>query len=183
MITQGVTKTIYVLIGLPFAGKTTAVQSLVTPDTLLIERDRYLEDVSRDPVLVAKLKQQALRIAKPISRLAKTHEQNAYNDALTLEYLRRVTLSIQQSPKSRIVVDGTHLQRLSRSFIQSFQDCKCIAVWIDTSPESCIERLRCATQLSGVRKTVTATMIQEMAHVFEEPTLAEGFRSIQRQAV
>jgi predicted kinase len=172
------TKSITILIGLPYSGKTTIAKSLLNDDTLLIERDAYLEDVRRDPVLVQQLIEEATRIAQPISRMMPTREANAYNDALTLEYVRRVTKAIQETEKSHVIVDGTHLQPLSRSFIKAFPDARKIAIVMRTDPEDCIQRLQRAPMEIGVRSTVTPELIRKMSDVFELPTEGEGFDEI-----
>jgi predicted kinase len=174
-----VTKTIYVLIGLPFAGKTTVAASLATHDALLIERDRFLEAVQREPETVNRLRMEAAAIAEPISRFDQTIKENAYNDCLTREYVRRVTSLIQNSKAQRVVVDGTHLQPLSRSFIAAFPNAKRIAVLIQTPVEACIARLQSSPVPTGIRASVTPELIRRLSHVYEPPTLAEGFDKIE----
>lgn len=172
------TKTVYVLVGLPLAGKTTYTKQLARlGECLVIERDAYLENINRDPVTLEKLEQQAQAITVPVSRLHADVRRNAFNDAVTLEYVRRVIAAIKSSPASIIIVDGTHLQALSRSFVGQINDARKIAVVFTPDPELCIERLG-GEVLVGVRTTVTPELIRRMAEVFEVPTLAEGFDEI-----
>lgn len=175
---ESVTKTVYVLVGLPFAGKTTYTKQLAqSGECLVIERDAFLEDINRDSVTREKLAQQAQTITAPISRLHDDVGRNAFNDAVTLEYVRRVTLAIDNSTASTIIVDGTHLQALSRSFVKQINNAHKIAVVFAPNPELSIERLS-GEELVGVRKTVTPVLIRRMAEVFEMPRLEEGFDEI-----
>ena len=174
------TKTVYVLCGLPFSGKTTYAQTLLSATgALLIERDAFLEEINSDAQIRERLRGEAALIQQPLSKLAPTREGNQWNDVVTHEYTRRVRATIQASRAETIVVDGTHLWPLSRMFVQLLSDCVCIAIVIDTSPEVCVQRLQASLQeVRGVRATVTPELIHKMSQVFEQPTCEEGFYEV-----
>lgn len=174
---ETVTKTIYVLSGLPFSGKTTVAKSLLVDGGLLIERDRFLEAINREPETLKRLQQEALTITEPISRLASSKRANAFNDALTHEYVKRVISTIKNSSEQIIAVDGTHLQPLSREFVREFKDATCIALIVDRPNSLCIDRWR-ATVTQGVRTTITEDLIRRMQTVFEHPIKEEGFTEV-----
>jgi uridine kinase len=171
------TRTIYVLSGLPFSGKTTIAKSLLVDGGLLIERDRFLEEINREPETIARLQQEALMLHEPVSRLAASKLANAFNDALTREYVKRVSSTIQISSAKLIVVDGTHLQPLSRQFIRQINDTVCIALIVDRPFSLCIDRWR-SSVTQGVRSTITEDLIRRMQTVFKAPTKEEGFAEI-----
>lgn len=177
MATNVATRVLYVLSGLPFSGKTTVAKTLLTNNALLIERDRFLEDIKSEPTTLAALSIKARAITEPVSRLGTTREANAFNDVLTAEYCDRVANAIRGSVAEVIIVDGTHLQRLSRLFICLFPKFHTVAMVVETPPEVCVARLR-VTPTSGVRSSVTPDMIQRMATVFERPTTQEGFNEV-----
>ncbi len=173
------TKTLYVLSGLPFSGKTTIAKKLMEEnDALLIERDRFLESINTERVSRARIAERAALISEPVSKLGKTKQENAWNDALTLEYVGRVREAIAQTDKGIVVVDGTHLQPSSRSFIKDLTGWQKIAIQVRTDPETCIKRFLGA-KTSGIRSTITPDLIRRMAEVFEPPTDSEGFDEIQ----
>lgn len=170
------TKTIYVLCGLPYAGKTTIVKKLF-PEALLIERDAFLGDINREPETQRRLEEMANKITTPISTLSDIPRKNALNDVLSEEYCKRVTQAIQSSSATTIVVDGTHLQPLSRAFVRNFLEEKKIAIVLERNPDVCIERYL-QGQRTGIRQTITPALIRRMAEVFIAPTLEEGFSEV-----
>lgn len=172
------TKTLYVLSGLPFSGKTTIAKKLMEEnDALLIERDRFLESINTEPVSRSRVALHASRIIEPVSKLGKTKQENAWNDALTLEYVGRVRELIKQTDKAVVVVDGTHLQPLSRGFIRGLDGWRKIALPVPTDAETCVTRFMGA-KTSGIRSTITPELIRSLAQVYEAPTEAEGFDEI-----
>ena len=177
MTTWAVKREILVLVGLPFSGKTTRAQELMkeAPGSLLIERDVFLERVGNSPQLVERLMTEAKEISEPISRLFPSLLENAYNDALSREYVRYVTELIQGSDAPRVIVDGTHLQALSRSFIQNFPEAHRVAMVIPTSVYECVSRFLCAGSPQGVRRSLTVEKIHNMQRFFELPSAGEGF--------
>ncbi len=170
-------KQVFVLCGLPFAGKTTTAKSLYKDGALLIERDAFLEQINREPETRARLKREAIGITDPISKLSKTVGENAFNDVLTMEYCRRVSEEILHTDALTIIVDGTHLQPLSRSFISQLKNVESTAIVINTPLEICLERLK-NSSLSGIRATLTPEMISHMAEAYIAPSLNEGFNKI-----
>lgn len=174
-----VTKTLYVLCGLPFSGKTTIANKLMqSNDALLIERDRFLVSINREPISRAHIAEQAIKITDPVSKLGKTAKENAWNDALTLEYVSRVRATLAKTEKQTVIVDGTHLHPLSRSFIKGLEGWQKIAIFVNTPAEVCVIRFLGATT-TGIRSTITPELIRNMAHVCEPPTEGEGFDEIQ----
>ncbi len=171
------TKKVIVLCGLPFSGKTTYVKQFLDEDTLLVERDRILETLNADKHLVEDIKERAKLVEHPTSTLFPTTYDNACNDLLTMAYTEHVAELIKNTTKATIIVDGTHLQPLSRSFIKNIGSVQARAVVMDTSATVCIERLQQGIH-SGLRSTVTPSLITKMAAVFEPPTTAEGFEEI-----
>ncbi|MCC6563668.1 AAA family ATPase [Candidatus Uhrbacteria bacterium] len=172
------TKTLYVLSGLPFSGKTTVAKKLMEEnDALLIERDRFLESINTEQVSRARIAEHAARITEPVSKLGKTKQENAWNDALTLEYVGRVREAIKHTDKPVVIVDGTHLQPLSRSFIRGLDGWRKIAIPVPTDAETCITRFLGA-KTSGIRLTITPELIRNLAQVYEAPTESEGFDEI-----
>ncbi len=172
------TKTLYVLVGLPFSGKTTiATQLMKDHDALLIERDRFLESLKGDPVTRARVSMRSRSIDHPVSRLGKTQEENAVNDALTLEYVSRVREAISRTDKPVVILDGTHLQPLSRSFVHGLDGWRRIAIAVGTDVGTCVRRFTSANT-EGIRSTITPDLIRRMADVYEPPTQAEGFDEI-----
>ncbi|MEK7105571.1 MAG: AAA family ATPase [Patescibacteria group bacterium] len=175
------TKRLIVLCGLPFSGKTSYTKTLSQP-FLLIARDAYLHDINQDPVLLQRLRQEASELKAQLkSTLFATQEENAFNDLVTKEYVHRVENVIFSSSDDVVVVDGTHLQRLSRSFIRAFPDREKVAVVIDTPLEECVRRFRntnSADQFSGLRSSLTEQKLRDLARIFERPTEDEGFDQI-----
>lgn len=175
---ESATKRIYVLVGLPFSGKSTYCKQLAPQgECLLIERDTFLEEINNDPETLVRLNEEAMSIEDPVSRMSTDMHRNAFNDALTLEYCRRVVQAITQSSAPTVIVDGTHLQRLSRSFVRELRDAHMTAVVFPTDTALSIKRLQITT-LNGVRATVTPEMIQRMSEIYESPTIEEGFDEI-----
>lgn len=173
-----VTKTLYVLVGLPFSGKTTYAKQLAQAgECLVIERDRFLEDMKQEPTTLERLHRDAVLITRPTSRLTHDQEKNAFNDALTLEYVQRIVEVLHSTSATTVIIDGTHLQALSRSFVRQLPDWCSIGLVFKPDLDISLERLK-TTELEGVRKTVTPELIGRMAEVFEMPTLAEGFAEI-----
>ena len=172
------TKTLYVLCGLPFSGKTTIATKLMNEnDALLIERDRFLEGMKQEPITRARIALQARRIASPVSKLGKTIQENAMNDAITLEYVGRIREALKKTDKNVVIVDGTHLQPLSRSFVEGLEGWTKIALVVQTDAETCVTRFL-AAKTTGIRSTITPELIRNMAKVYEPPTEAEGFDEI-----
>lgn len=145
----------------------------------MIERDKFLEEIQRDPEAREEIRREADTIAHPISRLFPSREANASNDALTHEYCRRVADQIRSSNRDVIIVDGTHLQPLSRAFIRDSKDVKKIAIVFPPDPETSIARLHEEPPTNGIRKTVTPGLIRRMAEYYETPSMIEGFNDIQ----
>jgi predicted kinase len=172
-------RTLFVLCGLPLSGKTTLAQTLLTEDTLLISRDQILETLYREPETLLRVKEAALQVHFPVSRLEETREANAFNDALTQAYVTRVTKRIQTSNKPIVIVDGTHLHPLSRSFVNAFPESRSIALVLTTPLAVCLER-RKNTLLEGIRATITEPLLLKMHQAFIQPTHAEGFTEIRR---
>ncbi len=175
------TKQIYVLCGLPFSGKTTYVQELkqsLKGNCLIIERDAFLEQINREEETRERLRLMAKSILRPVSRLASMLEANAFNDALTQEYVQRVQRQIRDTEAAHIIIDGTHLQPLSRAFFDPHIEAKYVAIVLERDPTLCIARWE-MTAVVGVRRTITAELIRRMAEVYERPALAEGFAHIQ----
>ncbi len=170
------TKTVYVLCGLPYAGKTTLAKRLF-PEAFLIERDAFLEEINRDIEIQRCLEERAKQINRPISNLSDSDWKNALNDAISEEYCKRVTQTIQSSSATTIVVDGTHLQPLSRAFVRTIPLAKTIAIVLASDPEVCIQRYA-QDQRVGVRQTITPKLIKRMVKVFCVPTLEEGFSEV-----
>lgn len=172
-------RTLYVLCGLPFSGKTTYAGELLRHNAgLLIERDAFLETINHEPETLECLQEEARQVKRPISQLALDQGQNAFNDVLTREYGQRVKRAIQASSATTIVVDGTHLQPLSRAFVKDLQDWRAVAVIVDTDVEECVRRFEQAHVIHGVRSTITSDLIRNMARVFERPALTEGFAEV-----
>ena len=179
-------KTVYVLCGLPFAGKTTHAQEIMKDRasrgerTLLIERDAFLESINHESETQTRLREEARLVKKPLSILAPTHEANALNDVLSCEYCVRVKRAIRETSATSIIVDGTHLQPISRAFFDPSVDVRYVAIVFPLEPHRSIERWQKASRV-GIRRTITAELIQRMATIFQYPTLQEGFDEIHKR--
>jgi len=172
------TKTLYVLIGLPFSGKTTIATKLMNEnDALLIERDRFLESIQNDIVTQARVAIRSRSITEPVSAIYDSKQKNIMNDALTMEYADRVREAVSKTDKRVVIVDGTHLQPLSRSFIRGLSDWHKIALFVRTDAQTCINRFQ-AAKTSGIRSTITPELIKKMAEIVQQPTESEGFDEI-----
>lgn len=159
------TKEIFVLVGLPFAGKTTYAQTLVSEDAELISRDRILEDINNN---------ESLRISL-LQRSQKTGL--SWNDVVTQEYVQQVKEKILASQASLCVIDGTHLGVASRSFVGAFPNYHSTAIVFSTSVAVCRDRLKQAN-LSGIRSTITPELITHLQTLFVLPSKEEGFSEI-----
>jgi predicted kinase len=176
--TVNATKTLIVLSGLPYSGKSTIAAQL---GGIVLSRDEIVEALLADPVKQMIAKNLAEQISEPVSKARETKEANAMNDALTVLYVNEMVERIQASTSETIICDGTHLQRLSRAFIQQLPEYKKIAIVLKTSPEVCIDRLSKSTA-TGLRATVTPEMIQKLAEVTEWPTTEEGFDEVKEKS-
>lgn len=171
------TKELWVVVGLPFSGKTTFTKTIQPEKADVISRDAILESINHDNVLRQKLFFKAQTINQPESVLFSTTKENAWNDVVTEEYVRRVTEKVQKSEKEKVIVDGTHLSVASRRFIKNILDRKIIAIIMYTPKDVCLVRFRGA-QLQGIRSTITEKLIERMDEVKVLPTLQEGFDEI-----
>lgn len=170
---------ISVLCGLPFSGKTTYAEAHRDRDTMIISRDEMITRILADAALRQQVNEEARMIVSPVSRLYSTHEDNARNDALTKYYVERVEQEIRQATAAHVIVDGTHLQPLSRSFVGRFPDRETVAVVCSTPLQVCLERYHALqAHLVGVRSTVTPDLLSAMSRVFEWPTTAENFKQV-----
>lgn len=161
------TKRLIIVCGLPFSGKTTFVEPLPDPKTI-ISRDQIIPAIFADLDRMNQIRIAAAKIDQPVSRLYETLAQNAFNDALTIEYCREVSRQIRSATTDTIVVDGLHLQPLSRSFQFDFPDYTIEQVVIDTPADVCIARLNEAINLgnlTGFRASVTPDLIRRLAEV------------------
>ena len=191
-------KELYVLCGLPFSGKTTFARSI--PHAEIISRDAIMEQILASVELMRNAKNRAGEIINPVSRLYQTKEQNALNDAITELYTTEVQTRLQKSTSGVVIVDGLHLQPLSRAFIHSLPSTQKIAVIFTTPLEICIERfnqsfnnknlgtpqyslptptLNTLTPSIQLRSTLSPAVISRLAAMFELPTLSEGFDRIE----
>ena len=183
-----------VLCGLPFSGKTTYARAREAEGARVISRDAIVEELLRDHTLRERLRAEAATIADPISKLYDSRIENAFNDLLTREYvrhvgemIRRIDTTPARSPSTavegekpevrEVIVDGMHLQPLSRSFVAEFPDRHRVALVFPTPVDTCIQRFATEPQ-SGFRATLTPGTIRRLALVFEVPTMSEGFSSV-----
>jgi uridine kinase len=172
------TKTLIVLSGLPYSGKTTIAAALKAErGGVVFSRDEMIEAMLKDPVKQMIAKNLAGQIVEPVSRARETKKLNAMNDALTVLYVNEMVERIQASEADTIFCDGTHLQKLSRAFIQQFPDYRKIAIAVKTPADVCIERLA-KFPSTGLRGTVTPAMIKKLEEVAEWPTMEEGFDEV-----
>lgn len=170
---------VIVMCGLPFSGKTTLARQLMHDDALLLERDRFLEDVRESETTRGMLMMVAKNVKQPVTTYFATKEQNAWNDALTSLYVTRLSDALPKQTEGRVIVDGTHLQPLSRRFIADLDGWTKIAVVFSPDVKTSVARLAEAqAALSGVRATVTPQMIERMSAAFMRPTAEEGFDRI-----
>lgn len=171
------TKELWVMVGLPFSGKTTFTQSFNSQTTEILSRDTILENINKDILLRQKLFLKARSILKPESFIYSTPEENVWNDVVTEEYVRQITEKIKKSQKEVVIVDGTHLSEASRRFVKNILDRKIIAIIMYTPKHMCLMRFRGA-QIQGIRSTITEKLIERMDEVKVLPTLQEGFDEI-----
>lgn len=170
-------KKLFVLIGLPFSGKTTWAQEFAGDSVSIIFRDKILEDMQKDVSTRMRLLIEAQKILVPESQMFDSKEKNTWNDVGTREYVRQVQEKICSSEENVVIVDGTHLSTASRKFVtRDFGRTK-IAVQISTPKDFCIERWRQA-RTSGIRSSITEELIQKMDALREEPEFSEGFDKI-----
>lgn len=171
------TKKLFVLVGLPFSGKTTWVREFVADFVTIISRDEILEQINKDVALRARLFIEAQSIIQPESKIFDEKEKNAWNDVVTKEYVRQVIQKVQKSESEVVIVDGTHLSSASRKFVAGDFGRMKIAVQISTSKDLCIDRWR-QTHTSGIRSSITEELIQKMDALREDPLRSEGFDEI-----
>lgn len=174
------TKKLFVLIGLPFSGKTTWAREFVGDSVAIISRDVILENMQKDVSMRTRLLIEAQNILVPESHMFDSREKNAWNDVGTREYIRQVSEKICASGEDVVVVDGTHLTKASRKFVAMDFGRKKVALLIGTSKDVCIDRWRYA-RTSGIRSSITEDLIQKMDALREEPSLDEGFDEILRK--
>lgn len=171
------TKKLFVLIGLPFSGKTTWAREFVGDSVAIISRDVILENMQKDVSMRTRLLIEAQNILVPESHMFDSREKNAWNDVGTREYIRHVSEKICASGEDVVIVDGTHLSKDSRKFVAMDFGRKKIALVIGTSKDVCIDRWRHA-RTSGIRSSITEDLIQKMDALREEPSETEGFDEI-----
>ncbi len=174
------TKRLFVLIGLPFSGKTTWAQKFIGNSVTIISRDEILEHINTDVALRARLFVEAQNIIVPESKIFNSREKNSWNDVVTFEYVRQVTLDILKNKSDVVIVDGTHLSHASRKFCSNDFGRKKIAVLFDTKKVVCIDRWKKAS-VSGIRSSITEELINKMDTLREEPQLSEGFDEILKE--
>ncbi len=171
------TKLLFVLVGLPFSGKTTWAEKYSSDSKEIISRDEILNSINRDTALRQYLFLEAKKIIEPVSKIYLTKEQNAWNDAVTSEYVKQITEKIRNSISDVVIVDGTHLSLESRKFIAEDYGRKKIAVVFETLKEVCIERWKNGI-VTGVRSTITEDLIQKMDNLRIFPEKDEGFDEV-----
>lgn len=171
------TKKLFVLVGLPFSGKTTWAREFVGDSATIISRDEILEHINKDVALRARLFVQSQSIVRPESKIFDEKEKNAWNDVVTKEYVVQVIQKIQKCESDVVIVDGTHLSKASRKFVATDFGRRKIAVQISTPKDLCIGRWRQAT-LIGIRSSITEELIQKMDVLRENPSESEGFDEI-----
>ena len=185
---------LYVLCGLPFSGKTTFARSV--PHAEILSRDTLMEQILASTEAMAAAKQRALEITHPVSQLYSDKSQNAFNDALTELYTKEVVKRLATSQSETAIVDGMHLQPLSRAFVHSVSAKEKIAVIFTTPLEICLQRFHQSNKppsliplppplpnslqptSNALRSTLTSTAISRLATVFIPPTVDEGFDRI-----
>lgn len=172
------TKLLFVLVGLPFSGKTTWANNYSSSSKQIISRDEILNTINRDTALRQYLFLEAKKIAEPVSQIYMSKEQNAWNDVVTAQYIKQVQEKIRLSPADVVIVDGTHLGVESRKFILQDDGRKKIAAVFTTPKEICIERWKNGT-VAGVRSTITEELIEKMDSLRIMPDKSEGFDEIQ----
>ncbi len=84
------TKLLFILVGLPFSGKTTWAEKYSSDSKEIISRDEILNSINRDTALRQYLFLEAKKIVEPVSQIYLSKEQNAWNDAVTNEYVKQV---------------------------------------------------------------------------------------------
>jgi len=168
------TKILIVLSGLPYSGKSKIAAQL---GGLVLSRDEIVESLLADPVKQMIAKNLAEQIVEPVSKARETKEANAMNDALTVLYVNEIVELIHSSGAEMIICDGTHLQKLSRAFIQQFPEYRRVAIAVKTPPDVCVDRLA-KSPPTGFRATVTPEMIRKLDEVTEWPTIDEGFDEV-----
>jgi predicted kinase len=174
-----INRELFVLIGVPFSGKTTIAKRLCREGDLLLSRDEILEGLYQDTEVISRMKEDAKQIPFPRSRLFSTGVENAFNDLLTTAYVEIVADLFRKSGAPRVIVDGTHLQALSRSFVaEASKSMRCVAFWMNVSVDECVFRFHSSRELVGIRSTLTEKKIREMNDYLEIPTRFEGFDEI-----
>jgi len=171
------TKLLFVLIGLPFSGKSTWAEQYASDSKNIISRDEILNAINRDTGLRQYLFLEAKKIKQPVSKIYMSDEQNAWNDVVTTEYVKQVQEKIRKSLGFIVIVDGTHLSKESREFAKEIYGRKKIAVVFQTPKEKCIERWNQAPTF-GVRSTVNPELIEKMDSLRVPPEKSEGFDEI-----
>ncbi len=78
-----------------------------------------------------------------------------------------------------MIVDGTHLQVLSRSFVaDASKTMRCIAFCSNATVDECVSRFRLSQGMTGIRASLTEEKIRQMNDYLEIPTRFEGFDEI-----
>ncbi|MBP9719496.1 MAG: ATP-binding protein [Candidatus Levybacteria bacterium] len=171
------TKLLFVLVGLPFSGKTTWAEKYSSEFKEIISRDEILNAINRDTALRQYLFLEAKKIIEPVSQIYLSKEQNAWNDVVTSEYVKQVKEKICNSISDVVIVDGTHLSLESRKFIAEGYGRKKIAIVFETPKEVCIERWKKGI-VTGVRSTITEDLIDKMDNLRIFPQKTEGFDEV-----
>ncbi len=171
------TKLLFVLVGLPFSGKTTWAEKYSLDSKEIISRDEILNSINRDTALRQYLFLEAKKIRTPLSKIYLSPEQNAWNDVVTAEYVKQIQEKIRFSPAEVVIVDGTHLSLESRKFVAQDFGRKKIAVVFHTPKKTCLKRWK-NSSVTGVRSTITEELIEKMDSLGILPEKIEGFDEI-----
>lgn len=172
------TKTLIILSGLPYSGKTTLAAALQKErGGVVFSRDEIVEALLKDPVKQQIAKNLAAQITDPVSKNRDTKEGNALNDAQTILYVQEMVERIRASDAETIICDGTHLQRLSRLFVSEFPEYQRIAIAVKTPSATCVKRLL-EQPATGFRGTLTPETIKRLEDIVEWPTTEEGFDEV-----
>ena len=143
--------TLYVLCGIPGAGKSTWARE---------NRDRLRAVVVN---------------SDDVRRDFEADGRDPWDGDLVFAEVERRARCLLESDRS-VIVDATHYQRRFRSYLDQLGlgiDEHRVAVWFDVQREICLQRNAARTGTAFGERRMTDTFVHELADAFEPPDLGE----------
>jgi predicted kinase len=172
-------------IGMPFSGKSTAAAEYRTKNGwMVISRDSLIPVITKSPEWNTRV------LAECHAHQIDAHDLTAnfgIRNEVTLEMLNEAISSIIAQHEEHIFYDGTNLQKSGRAMLMKLKsdNLEIHGVYFDVPMEELIARAQ-KVQHSGEREGAfnadAVKRLEQMARMFEEPSLEEGFTSLTRMS-